>query len=194
VAHLDLGRSWAADDLLRALARQLPGDVACTGVATVAADWHACHHTAGKSYSYRIDNGLLADPFRTRFAWRPPFRLDLAALQAASATIPGRRDWRGFSRRGEYREDLVRTIAAMTWTGDADTLRCTVSGDGFTYHLVRSLIGTAVAVANGTCSAADLERTLAGEDTPAGHQQAPAHGLWLERVLYAEEPAWVTAP
>jgi len=194
VAHLDPGRTWAPDELLRALARQLPADLTCTGAARVSDDWHACHHAGGKTYRYRIDSGALADPFLTRYAWRPPFRLDLAALQTASALIPGTRDWRGFSRRGEHRDDLVRTIERMTWSGEGAELRCTISGDGFTYHLVRSLVGAAVAVANGTCSITDLQRTLAEADTPAGHQQAPAHGLWLERVHYDSEPAWVTNP
>ena len=194
VAHSDLQRSWTADEMLRALARQLPGDVACTGVALVAPDWHACHLALGKTYSYHIDHGMIADPFRTRSAWRPPFRLNLDALQAASRTIPGTRDWSGFSRRGDYREDQVRCINTMTWSETPDTLRCLVRGAGFTYHLVRSLVGAAVAVANATCSLADLERSLAGADTPAGHQQAPAHGLCLECVHFAEEPAWVTDP
>jgi len=194
VAHADLQRCWSADDLLRALARQLPGDMACTGVAMVATDWHACHLALGKTYSYHLDHGVIADPFCTRLAWRPPFRLDLAALKAASLTIPGTRDWRGFARRGEYRDDLVRTIASMTWSETSNTLRCLVSGDGFTYHLVRSLVGAVIAVANGTCSLADLECSLAGADTPAGHQQAPAHGLCLEQVHFAEEPAWITQP
>jgi tRNA U38,U39,U40 pseudouridine synthase TruA len=47
-----------------------------------------------------------------------------------------------------------------------------------------------VAVAHGGCSAVDLQRALAGEDSPAGRQQAPAHGLCLERVAYDPEPAW----
>ena len=128
---------------------------------------------------------------RTRFAWRPPFQLDRIALQAASTAIPGTRDWRGFLRRGEQRVDLVRRVHAMTWADDGGDLHCTVSGDGFTYHLVRSLVGAVVAVAHETCSHADLLRTLDGADTPAGHQQAPAHGLWLEQVRDAAEPAGV---
>lgn len=192
VAHLDLQRPWTAPELLRALGRHLPGDVYCCAVAAVASDWHACHQALGKTYRYHLDHGPCADPFRTRFAWRPPFQLDCAALQAASLAIPGTRDWSGFSRRGEQRVDLVRTVHAMTWNEDGSDLHCTVSGDGFTYHLVRSLVGAAVAVAHGTCSQADLLRTLDGADTPAGHQQAPAHGLWLEQVHYTSEPIWVT--
>jgi tRNA U38,U39,U40 pseudouridine synthase TruA len=71
-------------------------------------------------------------------------------------------------------------------------LICRVAGDGFTYHLVRSLVGACVAVANGTCATADLERSLQGEASAAGCQQAPARGLALEKVHYLSEPAWTT--
>ena len=160
------------------------------GVAAVDPEWHACHRASGKTDRYRIDNGACADPFAAKVAWRPPFRLDLAALQAAAAGIAGRRDWRGFTRRGEHRADLERAIDTVAWHAEGAQLVATVGGDGFTYHLVRSLVGAMVAVATGTCRAVDLARSLAGEDTPAGKQQAPARGLCLEEVRYVPEPEW----
>lgn len=191
VAHAALARAWEPRSLLRALAEQLPPDLACVAAAPVGADWNAAHAAVGKTYSYRIDAGVVADPFAHRTAWRPPFRLDLAALQAAAAPIAGRRDWRAFARRGEAREDTVRTITRVAWRAERDALLCEIDGDGFIYRLVRSLVGAMVAVAHGGCPAGELERALAGEATGASQQQAPAHGLCLERVRYAPEPAWV---
>jgi tRNA pseudouridine38-40 synthase len=190
VAHVDLSRIWETSTLQRTLAAQLPADCALRAVAPVGDDWHAVHGASGKTYSYSIDNGAIGDPFRTRHAWRPPFRLDLATLNGLAALIPGRRDWRGFARRGDHREaeDFVRTITAVGWRADGDLLVCTVSGDGFVYRLVRSLVGALVATAHGGCSRADLDAALAGQESPAGHQQAPAHGLCLERVTYPQEP------
>ena len=158
--------------------------------APVADAWHAVHDASGKTYTYTIDNGALGDPFRTRHAWRPPFRLDLAKLNTLAALIPGRRDWRGFARRGDHREveDFVRTITAVGWRAEGDLLVCTVSGDGFVYRLVRSLVGALVATAHGGCSRADLDAALAGQESPAGHQQAPAHGLCLELIRYPLDP------
>lgn len=190
VAHLDLLRPRPPAELWRTLNTQLPGDIACVAAAAVESDWHACHRATGKTYRYRIDNGPCADPFATATAWRPPFRLDLAALRAAAVPIPGRRDWRGFARRGEHRADLERTIDTATWHAEGPTLVATIGGDGFTYHLVRSLVGAMVAVATGTCDAAELAHALAGGESPAGRQQAPARGLCLEQVRYAPEPAW----
>jgi tRNA pseudouridine38-40 synthase len=194
VAHAILRRAWEPADLLAALAHQLPDDCRCLGVAPVAPDWHACHAATAKTYSYAIDTSAAGDAFRAAHAWRPPFRLDLAALQAASARIPGRRDWRAFVRRGDHREEdggTVRRIDRVQWRAEGDLLVCTVDGEGFIYRLVRSLVGAMTAVARGACSAADLDAALAGGDSPAGREQAPARGLCLERVHYAREPAWI---
>ena len=104
--------------------------------------------------------------------------------------LPGRRDWRGFARRGEHREDLERTIDTVIWHAEGTHLVTTIGGDGFTYHLVRSLVEAMIAVATGTCRADELSAALAGRDSPAGRQQAPARGLCLDTVRYAPEPAW----
>ncbi len=187
VAHVTTARTWEPDELRRALATHLPGDVACRDISVQFDAWDACHAASGKTYRYTIDHGTVADPFLARFAWRTPFRLDPQRLNEAAQGIAGERDWSGFSRRGETRHldgDLVRHIERVAWTVEGQRLCCEVTGGGFTYRLVRSLVGAMVAVANGTCGRAQLDQALAGRDSPAGHQQAPAHGLCLMRVRY----------
>ncbi len=191
VAHLITTRAWSAGDLARALAPQLPDDLACRAVAAVDDDWHACHLATGKTYRYALDNGPVGDPFTARQAWRPPFRLDLPALRAAAAGISGRRDWRAFARRGDARGDLVRTLTRVEWAAHGQQLICTIAGEAFVYRLVRSLVGAMVAVAHGGCTRAELDAALAGAPSPAGRQQAPARGLHLDEVAYATPPAWV---
>ena len=190
VAHVELERAWEPASLIKALAGHLPPDCACRSVAIVEDTWHAVHNTTGKTYTYAIDNGPVADPFMARYAWRPPFRMEFSSLATLAACIPGKREWSAFSRRGEYRIDTVRTIDRVAWLADGNRLVCTVSGDGFTYRLVRSLVGAMVACAHGTCSRSALEQALAGTRTPASAQQAPAHGLCLKHVHYATEPEW----
>ncbi len=193
VAHVDLQRPWEPSRFAQSLAAQLPADLGLRAVAPVAEGWHAVHDAVAKTYRYRLDAGAIPDPFARQYAWRTPFALRLEALQAAAAPIAGERDWRGFVRRGDAREDLVRHLTAVTWHADADQWIATVTGRGFAYRLVRSLVGAMVAVAQGHVAMDDLHRSLAGDDTPAGHQQAPACGLYLHDVQYAPAPGWRTA-
>lgn len=194
VAQVTTLRDWPAGVLLTALARHLPEDLSCRAVVCMPASWHPCHDAIGKTYSYRIDNGEIADPFLARVSWRTPFRCDLDGLNHASIAIPGRRDWGGFARRGETRDSdggLVRHVRAVSWHAEGSQLVCLVTGDGFTYRLVRSLVGAMVAVAHGSCTPAELTAALAGDDSPAGRQQAPARGLCLEQVDYDPPIPWL---
>jgi tRNA pseudouridine38-40 synthase len=193
VALITTGRAWQPGELHAALCQQLPDDLSCRAIAQVGDAWHPCHQARSKTYSYRIDDGAVADPFIARFAWRPPFRLDLGALQQAAAGLPGERDWRGFVRRGETRAPsggLVRLVTAVSWRAEGTVLLCSISGEGFIFRLVRSLVGAMVAVAHGSCSGPELASALAGADSPAGRQQAPARGLCLEQVDYDPPLAW----
>ncbi len=197
VAHVDMARDYTASRLLGILATHLPSDLSCYAVAEVSPDWHACYQARHKTYRYTIANGEIPDPFMARYAWRPPYRLDVTKLISASSGIAGKRDWCGFVKRGETRQsdgDLIRDIHRVAWSAHGDLLHCEVTGAGFTYRLVRSLVGAMVAVAHGTCRAQDLTEALAGKTTSASAQQAPACGLCLLSVCYDPEPTWVMSP
>ena len=188
VAHVDLARSWEPWDLLRSLNRHLPPDIAVRAVAPVEDDFQAVHGVTAKTYRYAVDLGPLADPFRARWAWRPPYALDPSGLAALATHVPAMTTAAGFARRGDHREDLSLTIRACRWHRRGSLWIASLTADRFTYRLVRSLVGGMLATAQGTCTEAQWQAALAGEDTPAGHQQAPARGLHLWRVAYARPP------
>lgn len=195
VAHVDLVRAWQPGRLCAELNAHLPPDAACTGVAAVDAAWHATHAATGKTYRYCIDAGLVPDPFASRTSWRPPFAsaLRVGALQAAARAIPlGVHDWSAFRRRGETRADRVRRLDALSCAQEGHRLVLRLSGDGFIYRQVRSLVGALVAVAHDSLRVEALTRALAGEVGGAARQQAPARGLHLDAIAYAEPPAWIT--
>ncbi len=193
VAHVHLARAWQPRELARALAPQLPSDLGIRATAAVGQEWHAVHDARGKTYSYAIDNALFGDPFRARTHWRPPFRLACAGLARCAEQLLGRRDWSGFARRGDAREDLVCAVQELRWSEADGALVCRIRADRFIYRLARSLVGAMVAQAHGSISRYEIERALAGEASPAGTQQAPAHGLCLEEVHYEPAPRWESA-
>ncbi len=191
VAHVDCARMWTPAELARALARHLPPDVACQGIAEVEPEWHAVHDARGKTYRYRLDVGAAAEPFLApRISWRPPFLVDLPALRAAATPLRGDLDLCAFARRGEHRKDLRTQLATVDWYVRGRFLICRIRGSRFGYRLVRSLVGGMVATATGTVTTAQWLSAIAGNVTPAAQQQAPACGLCLERVHYAVPPRW----
>ena len=59
-----------------------------------------------------------------------------------------------------------------------------ISGDRFLHHMVRNLVGSAVAVGRGARSPSWLGEVLASRDRRQAGATAPAHGLTLLRVIY----------
>jgi tRNA pseudouridine38-40 synthase len=62
-----------------------------------------------------------------------------------------------------------------------------LSGDRFLHHMVRNLVGSAVAVARGAREPDWFAGVLASRDRRRAGPTAPAHGLTLLRVLYAAD-------
>jgi tRNA pseudouridine38-40 synthase len=54
--------------------------------------------------------------------------------------------------------------------------------------MVRSLVGTLVMVGREKISEQDLKAILMSRDRSNAGRTAPAHGLFLDRVLYHEDP------
>ena len=190
VAHVDLVRDWDPANLHRALDHHLPPDCACLATARVPPSWHAARDAGGKTYVYQLECSAQRDPLRAARCWRPPAGLHLSRLVRAGRLITACNDFRAFARRGDHREDHHCRIATLRWEEAGDLLRCRIRADRFTYRLVRSLVGAMVAHATDGCSEDDLATALAGDESPATHHQAPAHGLVLEAVHYRDELRW----
>ncbi|TVR47301.1 MAG: tRNA pseudouridine synthase A [Planctomycetota bacterium] len=192
VAAIDLSRDWDGGTLAHQLSGQLPPDVVCRAALRVADDFPLLGRIQGKTYRYRFDIGATRNPFLARSSWRPPLAPlpDLTALRSAAQACLGRRDWRGLARRGDHREDYHCSIQRVEWTDAMPERWVEITGDRFTYRLVRSLVAVWWAVARGDVSAEDFSGLLAGKDTACAAHQAPARGLCLQAVAVDGAPAW----
>ena len=65
-----------------------------------------------------------------------------------------------------------------------DQLTIAFRANAFLHQMVRSLVGTLVAVGTGRLEPDAVDRILAARDRAAAPQIAPPHGLTLERVIY----------
>jgi tRNA pseudouridine38-40 synthase len=65
-----------------------------------------------------------------------------------------------------------------------DRVEFVVRANAFLHQMVRTLVGTLVAVGDGTMSSADVAEILGARDRAMAFEPAPAKGLTLERVVY----------
>ncbi len=192
VADVVLRRDWEPGRLVAALNRHLPEGIVCRAAGRVPDGWSAPAAAVAKTYRYRLDTGAVrcAD-VRRLTAWRPPLPLDAERLAACAALLPGTRDWRGFLRRGDGRDEgWTGTVSAAGWRWRGRWWEFTVTGSGFRYRLVRSLVGGMVAVAGRGADPEDWSAALAGARTRASGHQAPARGLTLVRIRLRPAPRW----
>jgi tRNA pseudouridine38-40 synthase len=175
-------------ELHRALNAVLPNDVAVLALEDAPQRFHATHQALAKRYRYQIHNGRIPSVFDRHYAWHYPQPLDAAAMHAAGQALVGRHDFSSFETTGSERADSIRTIyelsAARASADSSERVTVEVSGDGFLYNMVRTIVGTLVEVGDGSHPVGWPATVLAALDRRAAGQTAPPYGLFLVSVTY----------
>ncbi|MFP4071568.1 MAG: tRNA pseudouridine(38-40) synthase TruA [Desulfovibrionales bacterium] len=191
VAHVDVPAAKAEIPWQKALNAQLPRDVAVTGVRRVSETFHARFSPSIKTYSYTLwqEQGYVL-PQRGPYVW-PVSPLDLEAMARAASGLVGEHDFAAFQNTGSEVTSTIRTLHRIAFMRGQHPgeLVLVFSANGFLKQMVRNLVGTLVAVGSGSRSPADVPELLIAADRTALPATAPAQGLCLERVWYAD-PQW----
>jgi tRNA pseudouridine38-40 synthase len=191
VASFDLDWSHSDEELVRALNALLPAEMAVHTARVVHAKFHPRFDALSRLYRYKLFCQPLRDPIRERFAWRVWPVMDDEVLSRTAKLFLGTHDFSAFGSPATPRGGTVRTVMKAEWSQTAnDEWHFEVQADAFLYRMVRRLVFVQVAVARGKISAETIARSLAqqfAENLPAG--LAPAHGLTLVEVVYAEKAA-----
>jgi tRNA pseudouridine38-40 synthase len=170
--------------VMRALNAQLPEAIRVLSVEDADADFHARFSARSKTYEYRIRHAPVADPFARAFEWHLGGRLDVGAMQRAADAVMGTHDFTAFRSVGTETATPVRTISLSEVAVDGPRLIYRVTGNGFLRHMVRTLVGTLVAVGRGWRPVEDMTALLQGAARGQAGATAPPHGLFLVRVDY----------
>lgn len=139
----------------------------------------------GKIYRYQIWNALVPDCFLRRFSYHIRKRLDWETVSQVLDVCVGRHDFKAFSASACHGKDTVRTLFRVWLETEKDGRLVLIRfhGAGFLQHMVRIMVGTLLGVGRGEFSASDLRRILESADRGQAGATAPAHGLFLERVI-----------
>ena len=185
VASLTVDGRLDVASIARALNATLPPDIRVLGARDVAWPFDARRSAVGKRYAYVIDTGLVASPLLRRYAWHVTTPLDLDAMRAGLEKVRGTHDFGAFCAAPGRDAMPVCRIEAVHVVRRRSFVAIMMSADRFLHHMVRNLVGSAVAVGRGTKPVAWLGDVLATRDRRQAGMTAPAHGLHLVRVRYA---------
>ncbi len=151
-------------------------------------DFHATLSAQGKLYRYVIDNGVILDPFQTRYSLHVPHPLDEKAMDRASKSLLGTHDFRGFETNYPNRTTSIRTITHISVDRGGRFVWLEVAADGFLYNMVRAIAGTLILVGSGRWGEERVAEVLGAQDRRATGPTAPPQGLFLVRVDYEPDP------
>lgn len=172
------------EDLARRLNGVVPDDVCVTAATVVGDDFDARHSAKSRSYLYRVLVRSAPGPFEQGRALWWPYRVDLDALEACAAALPGTHDFTAFTPTQTDHVRFERDILAASWQRDGDILAFRITADAFMRNMVRILVGTMLEASGGRRTPKSFQKLLEGAPRTAAGDTAPPHGLYLESVAY----------
>jgi tRNA pseudouridine38-40 synthase len=169
--------------LHRALNALLAPEIVVLDARRAPEGFHARFSATAREYRYRIAVGPWPDPFEARYVWHRPGGLAVPRMRGAARHLVGEHDFASFCRR-PLSGGTVRRLERLAVSRRGDRVEISARANAFLHQMVRSLVGTLVAVGEGRIDPEAMPAILAAQDRARAGRIAPAHGLTLERVLY----------
>lgn len=170
----------------RALNVRLPEDVRVMAVEEATPGFHARFHATGKAYRYRVITSQVMPPFDRNYAWHSPEPKDIDRMREAAALLVGTHDFASFQARGSFIRDTTRTIHSLELRQEGSEITLHCDGDGFLRHMVRGIVGTLAEIGTGLRPPSIIKDMIDARDRRAAGATAPACGLTLMEVRYAD--------
>ena len=190
VASFQLQRAITPLRLRNAINGNLARDLRVVFAEVAPEDFHARYSAVSKTYVYRLVHGQVMSPFWSRFAHQEARPLDLEPTRECASLFIGEHDWTAFSAAQTDAESRVRTIKQLDisagWDGRGlcHLIEFTVTANGFLRYMVRSIVGTLLAVGRGEMEEETVARAIRDGKRELVGSTAPACGLTLKSVQY----------
>lgn len=174
--------------LVPAINAETPFDISVLSIEEAAAGFHPIRDAVQKTYVYHVQFGRILDPLRLRTCWYVPGTLNLQAMQQGAKWITGEHDFASFETAGAERSTTIRTVIELEIDEECvhgfPGLRITITANGFLYNMVRNIVGTLIRVGKQREDAEWVRWVRDQHDRKCAGQTAPAHGLFLDHVVY----------
>lgn len=175
--------------LQRAINRLCAPAIAVRDGAIVEPGFDARFSATGRRYRYVILNRSVPDPFMAGVSWHVESPLNLFSLSLGCDALLGEHDFSSFCRRPKQSDSrevsLVRRVTDAGWTDDGEgVLRFEIEASSFCHQMVRSVVGTLVAMGSGRRRPGEMAAIVRSRDRRFASELAPAHGLTLLAVRY----------
>ncbi len=189
VCHFDSDElSVPPEKMPDCLNRFLPSDIRIVEGWEADEGFDSNRSAKRKTYCYSLYVAPREMPLKERYAVRIERAPAREILQNIATLFEGEHDYKAFCASGSAVKTTVRTVYEVrVEEGESFSsrdIRIYVTGNGFLYNMVRTMVGTLLAIADGKRSQEDLQDAYrTGERSLLG-KTMPAKGLTLMQVQY----------
>ena len=181
------GRTLA--NLERSLNALTHEDISVAQLRQCDPDFSARFSAKRREYHYHLCMEKTPPLFMRDFCWHIPKQLDVEAMREGAAYLVGEHDFKSFclaaSAVGKPTCRYVEEISIYPQTVMGERLiTVKVVGNAFLHSMVRTIVGTLVAVGRGQRKPCWVKEALEACDRSAAGETAPAAGLVFWEVRY----------
>lgn len=188
VCHFDLKSTVPPEKMPDCLNRFLPNDIRVVDGFYAGEEFDSNRSAKKKTYRYSLYVSAREMPLKERYATRIENAKELALLQSIAKLFEGEHDFKAFCASGSSVKTTVRTVYSVRVEegesyGSRD-INIFVTGNGFLYNMVRTMVGELLDLADGKRTKESLLSAYQTGERGLLGKTMPAKGLTLMQVEY----------
>lgn len=191
ICHFDAETTIPPERFPEALNCRLPADISVLDCAAAPENFDCSRSAKRKTYCYRAYVSPRRNPLKDRYSVHVKTSVDIAKLRHICGAFVGEHDFKAYCASGSDVKTTVRTVyEIVVKTGESacgTDIEIYVTGSGFLYNMVRTMVGTAIGYACGAVTEERVVSSIENADRSCVGKTMPAKGLTLEKVEYDSE-------
>ena len=188
VCQFDADLTVPPEKMPDCLNRYLPEDIRVIDGWQGKADFDCNRSAKRKTYCYSLYVAPRDMPLKDRYATRVETAPALVELQAVAKLFEGERDFKAFCASGSSVKTTVRTVYEVrveeSQSYGSRDVKIFVTGNGFLYNMVRTMVGELLDIALGRKTQESLSQAFVSGKRELLGKTMPAKGLTLMQVCY----------
>lgn len=188
ICHFDLDASVPPEKMPDCLNRFLPPSIRAVDGFYAGEDFDSNRNAKRKTYCYSLYVSNREMPLKERFATRVEDAPALLILQEKAKLFEGEHDFKAFCASGSSVKTTVRTVYEVrveeSESYDSRDIKIYVTGNGFLYNMVRTMVGELLDLASKRKREESLLKAYETGKRELLGKTMPAKGLTLLQVEY----------
>ena len=146
--------------------------------------FHARHSANKRTYKYFIVNRCSSLVLEKNKAWHIKKKLDINIMKKGAEILKGTHNFSTFRASSCQAKSPIKTLKKAVVKKDKNKIVLTFQSKSFLQQQVRSMVGSLKYLGEGKWNLNDFKKAFLSKRRTMCAPPAPAHGLYLTKVLY----------